>query len=226
MIGVLLATWPVPERHKGIVVDPEEKSAGWIQVKHLVDAGLLTSGTTLTSRTGAWGTGTAVVRPDGLLEVDGKTFESPSGAGRYVKGSVTNGWWFWRVPDGRKLRDVRAAYKGQEPKKAAPTIDWSALHTMLEALPPGHWTTYGSLADAVGTAAEPLGAHLATCQQCTNAHRVLKGHGTVAANFRWRDPSDDRDPIETLRAEGALVNGKPDPARELSSDDLQVLIEQ
>ena len=32
--------------------------------------------------------------------------------------------------------------------------------------------------------------------------------------------------MEMLRAEGALVDAKPDPARELSSDDLQVLIEQ
>ena len=85
MIDVLLATWPVPDGHEGIVVDPHEKSAGWIQIKHLVDAGLLAPGTALTSRPGTWGTGTAVVRPDGLLEVDGKTFESPSGAGRYVK---------------------------------------------------------------------------------------------------------------------------------------------
>jgi alkylated DNA nucleotide flippase Atl1 len=226
MIGVLLATWPVPDRHKGIVVDPEEKSSGWIQVKHLVDAGLLAPGTTLTSRTGAWGTATAVVRPDGLLDVDGKTFESPSGAGRYVKGSASNGWWFWRLPDGRKLRDVKAAYTGQDPKKTAQGFDWSGLHAILEAVPAGHWTTYGSLADAVGTAAQPLGAHVATCQQCTNAHRILKGRGTVAPSFRWSDPDDDRDPMEMLRAEGALINGKPDPARELSSDELQVLIEQ
>jgi hypothetical protein len=64
------------------------------------------------------------------------------------------------------------------------------------------------------------------CQQCTNAHRVLKGHGTVAPNFIRSNRGDDGDPVEMLRAEGALVNGKPDPARELSSDDLQVLIEQ
>jgi alkylated DNA nucleotide flippase Atl1 len=223
---VLLATWAVPEGHKGIVVDPEEKSSGWIQVKHLIDAGLLAPGTTLTSRPGAWETGTAVIRPDGLLDVDGKTFESPSGAGTYVKGSRANGWGFWSLPDGRRLRDIRAAYTSEDREKAAPGFDWSALHAILEAVPPGHWTTYGSLADAVGTAVEPLGAHLATCQQCTNAHRVLKGRGTVARNFRWRDPGDDRDPIEMLRAEGALVNGKPDMARELSSDDLQVLIEQ
>ena len=130
------------------------------------------------------------------------------------------------MPDGRRLRDVRAAYTGKDPKKAAPGFDWSALHAILEALPAGHWTTYGSLADAVGTAAQPLGAHVAACEQCTNAHRILTGDGTVAPNFRWSDPDDDRDPMEMLRAEGALVNGKPDPALELSSDDLQVLIEQ
>ncbi len=113
-----------------------------------------------------------------------------------------------------------------DPAKTTASFDWSALHTILEALPAGHWTTYGSLADAVGTAAQPLGAHVATCQQCTNAHRILKSDGTVAPNFRWSDPDDERDPMEMLRAEGALVNGKPDPARELSSDDLQVLIEQ
>ena len=123
-------------------------------------------------------------------------------------------------------RCPRRLQRARIPQKATPSFDWSALHAILEALPAGHWTTYGSLADAVGTAAQPLGAHVATCEQCTNAHRVLKGDGAVAPNFRWSDPDDDRDPIEMLRAEGALVNGKPDPARELSSDDLQVLIEQ
>ena len=156
----------------------------------------------------------------------GRLSNPPPERVRYVRGSRANGWGFWSLPDGRKLRDVRAAYTGKDPKKAAPSFDWSALHAILEALPAGHWTTYGSLADAVGTAAQPLGAHVAACEQCTNAHRILNGDGTVAPNFRWSDPDDDRDPMEMLRAEGALVNGKPDPALELSSDDLQVLIEQ
>lgn len=226
MIDVLLATWPVPADHKGVVVDPHEKSAGWIQIKHLVEAGLLTPGTVLSPRAGAWGARTALVRPDGLLEIDGKTFDSPSGAGRHVKGSKTHGWWFWSLPDGRRLRDVKAIYTGSDPAGATPGFDWSALHTILEALPAGHWTTYGSLADAVGTAAQPLGAHVATCEQCSNAHRILRSDGAVAPNFKWSDPDDRHDPEEILRAEGALVNGNPDPDRELSSDDLQPLIEQ
>ena len=90
----------------------------------------------------------------------------------------------------------------------------------------GRWTTYGRLADAIGTAPQPLGTHVATCQQCTNAYRILTSEGTVAADFRWNDPGDDRNPMEMLQAEGALVDGRADPARELGSDDLQVLIEQ
>ena len=226
LIDALLATWRVPAGHEGVVVDPHEKSAGWIQVKHLVDAGLIAPDTVLTPRPGSWESRTAIVRVDGLLDVDGKTFDSPSGAGRHVKGSITNGWSFWRLPDGRKLADVRAIYTGEDPAKGAPGFDWTALHTILEALPVGHWTTYGSLADAVGTAPVPLGTHVAGCKQCTNAHRILRSDGTVAPNFAWSDSGDQRDPAEMLQAEGAFVNGSADSARELTSDGLQALIEQ
>lgn len=226
LIDALLETWPVPASHVGAVVDPHEKSAGWIQVKHLVDAGLLDPGTVLSPRSGEWQARTALVRADGLLEVDGKTFDSPSGAGRFVKNSVTNGWSFWRLPDGRRLRDVRDTYTGTAPSKSSPTLDWGPLHAILELLPKGHWTTYGSLADAVGTAAQILGNHVPTCKQCTNAHRVRRSDGKVAPSFQWTDSSVGRDPTEMLREEGALVNGAPDPKLELSSDDLQALTEQ
>jgi alkylated DNA nucleotide flippase Atl1 len=161
-----------------------------------------------------------------LLEIDGKTFESPSGAGRHVKGGITNGWSFWRLPDGRQLRHVRAVYTREDPAKASASFDWSALHTILEALPVGYWTTYGRLADAVGTAPVPLGQHVASCQQCANAYRVLNSGGTVAENFRWSDPQETRSPEEMLQAEGAVIDGRGVPARELSSDDLQALIDE
>jgi alkylated DNA nucleotide flippase Atl1 len=226
LIDALLETWPVPADHVGAVVDPHEKSAGWIQVKHLVEAGLLEPGTVLSPRSGAWQPRTAVVREDGLLEVDGTTFDSPSGAGRFVKNAATNGWSFWRLPDGRRLRDVKEVYTGTAPTKSSTSFDWGPLHAIMELLPPGYWTSYGSLADAVGTAAQPLGNHVSTCRQCSNVHRVLRSDGTVARSFRWTDPDDGRDPTAMLRQEGAYLNGAPDPERELSSDDLQALVEQ
>lgn len=118
LVDVLLSVWPVPVGHVGEVVDPLDKSQDWVEVKNLVGAGLLLPGTRLSPRPGQWQARDALVRDDGMLEVDGQLFGSPSGAGGYVKGSVTNGWTFWRLPDGRKLIDVRAAFRGQKPGAA------------------------------------------------------------------------------------------------------------
>jgi hypothetical protein len=43
---------------------------------------------------------------------------------------VTNGWTFWSLPDGRRLIDVRAAFRGEKPKDEGwtaglPRIEWS-----------------------------------------------------------------------------------------------------
>jgi alkylated DNA nucleotide flippase Atl1 len=224
LIDALLETWPVPAGHVGSVVDPHEKSAGWIQIKHLVDAGLLEPGTVLSPRPGAWQARTALIRADGLLEVDGKTFDSPSGAGRFVKNAATNGWSFWRLADGSRLLDVRDAYSGAAPSKSSP--DWQPLHAIMELLPEGRWTTYGSLADALGTAAQSLGNHIPNCEQCVNAHRVRRSDGKVAPTHQWTDASDGPNPTQLLRDEGAFSNGALDPERELSSDELQALIER
>jgi len=217
LITQILNEWPVPAGHTGAVLDPHEKSAGWIQVKHLVEAQLLQPGTVLTPRSGAWASQTATVRPDGLLDVDGKMFETPSGAGRHVKGSITNGWTFWTLPDGRRLRDVRTIYAGPDHKKGS-GADWAALHSVLEAIPAGHWVDVGACADAVGTASQALRTHMAACAQCTNTHRVL----VQAADGSWRPAVADSgaldDSLDLLRSEAAFVDGAPDPACQLSVD--------
>ena len=65
----------------GQVVDPRDKSQDWVEVKDLVAAGLLQPGTKLTPRQGSWTSREALVRDDGMLEVEGQLFGSPSGAG-------------------------------------------------------------------------------------------------------------------------------------------------
>ena len=141
-------------------------------------------------------------------------------------GKSPNGWTFWQLADGRSLKHVRAAYTGAQPAKPpSRRFDWSALHSILEALPEGHWTTYGDLADAVGTAAQPLGNHVTTCRQCTNAHRILTGEGKVADGFAWLDPADERDSLALLGSEGlAFIEDRADRDRRLFSDDLAALI--
>ncbi|MEU4813747.1 DUF262 domain-containing protein [Nocardia fluminea] len=130
IIDVLLAVWPVPQGHTGEVVDPRDKNQDWVEVKDLVAAGLLTPGTILTPRQGKWRSCEALIRDNGALEVEGQSFGSPSGAGRHVKGSVTNGWTFWSLPDGRRLIDVRAAFRGEKPtgdnkNNALSRVEWS-----------------------------------------------------------------------------------------------------
>jgi alkylated DNA nucleotide flippase Atl1 len=226
MITVLLHTWPVPDGHEGKVIDPHNKvQSDWIQVKHLVEAGLIAPGTILTAGPdGTWKDRYATVLADGQLSVDGRTFETPSGAGKHLKGKATNGWAFWRLPDGRKLLDVRSAFTGTKPNEKATHFDWSTLHAILEALPAGHWTTYGSLAEVIGTSPQPLGGHVAGCNQCANAHRILQSNGTVSPGFTWTDPNDLRQPMEMLEYEGLpFHNGKADKTRELTADDLAAL---
>ncbi|MGH2702350.1 MAG: GmrSD restriction endonuclease domain-containing protein [Actinomycetota bacterium] len=227
MLEALLATWPVPEGHAGEVRQSETSQPTWVEVKHLVAADLLPVGTRLQPRAGKWGAADATVRADGAIELDGQTFHTPSGAGRHVRGRATNGWTFWRLEDGRKLSDVRALFRGDQPAtdRRAAAFDWAGLHAIVEALPEGRWTTYGDLADAVGTAAQAVGNHITACSQCVNAHRVLRHTGRVADAFNWADPEDRRDPKEMLRAEGVRFTGdRADATQRLAGDDLAALV--
>jgi alkylated DNA nucleotide flippase Atl1 len=104
-------------------------------------------------------------------------------------------------------------------------FDWSRLHAVLARLPVGRWTTYGDLADVVGTAAQPLGGHLTRCDACQNAWRVLGSDGRPRPNFEWSDPSDTRSQQAALAAEGvSFARGSADPDRRLGRADLESLI--
>jgi hypothetical protein len=50
----------------------------------------------------------AVITDDGWFTVAGERFPSPSSAASHcLGGRAANGWTWWRLPDGRKLADVR-----------------------------------------------------------------------------------------------------------------------
>lgn len=225
LTDLLLAVWPVPEGHTGAISDGSTKVNAWVEVKHLVAAGLLPAGTVLHSRPGQWEGRRATVLADGQVEFEGTTYTSPSSAGYHAKGGRgANGWNFWLLEDGRRLGDVRAQYRGEKADRPA-GFDWSSLHEILEAVPPGRWTSYRDLADAVGTAPQPLGAHLSKCTQCANAWRVLSSDGRIAPGFQWSDPDDDRDPADLLREEGVtLVGGVAAADQRLDSEALGLLI--
>lgn len=115
LIDVILKVWPVPDGHQGRVVDPQTKAQEWVEVKHLVGAGLIAPGSVIISNHRDFRGIEAVVTADGHIELDGKRFSSPSGAGKHLRKRAMNGWYYWSMPDGRRLRDVRAEFMEGHP---------------------------------------------------------------------------------------------------------------
>ena len=110
---------------------------------------------------------------------------------------------------------------------SAAQFDWSELHDVLDALPAGRWTSYGDLAELVGTAPRALGTHVARCTECTNAWRVLGGDGRARCRFHWGDPSERRTQADVLAIEGVrFPRGAADPSQRLTPPELLALSER
>ncbi|MFB9072299.1 DUF1524 domain-containing protein [Citricoccus parietis] len=120
LIGTLLQVWPTPYGHQGTVVDPQAKSVEGIDLRHLIDAGVLSVGETLHSTHRDFPGSTATVLDGGKLEVQGKTYASPSAAAKSLRKRATNGWYFWAIRDGQRLMNVRAEFIAQ--RQLPPTL--------------------------------------------------------------------------------------------------------
>lgn len=106
-------------------------------------------------------------------------------------------------------------------------FDWSRVDEAVAAIPAGAWTSYGDLAELVGTAAQPTANHIAQDPSVVNAYRVLSSDGTISFNFTWHDPHDTRDPMEMLVGEGVEFdeNDKASQAQRLGPPELAALID-
>ncbi|WP_200919646.1 GmrSD restriction endonuclease domain-containing protein [Rathayibacter sp. Leaf296] len=122
MIDAILATWPVPREHRGVILDRAARPRSEAWLRDLTVAGLLPAGTVLRARSTDRVT-EAVVQENGDLLLEGRLFDSPSGAGKQAIGHAVNGWWFWRLVDGRTLADIRAEYESRREGGARPTDD-------------------------------------------------------------------------------------------------------
>ncbi|GAB2515626.1 6-O-methylguanine DNA methyltransferase, DNA binding domain [Corynebacterium atrinae] len=103
---------------------------------------------------------------------------------------------------------------------------WSKVRSIVATIPAGHWARYGDVAAAAGTNAQSVGNHLAE-HEVLNAHRVLRGDGAVAENFRWLDPRETRTAREVLTDEGLEFTsaGKADPEARVPLEKLLILVE-
>lgn len=149
-------------------------------------------------------------RPSAIVQV---ALREGAGTERSARGPA---WWF--TSDGHSLTDLAS-------DEATGGFDWSGLHRILDAMPSGRWTTYGDLADLIGTAAQPLGGHVAACVDCVNAYRVLDSNGRTSVGFRWADEAKQKSQRHVLEGEGIVFAGdRADQGKRLSRAELRRLI--
>lgn len=186
MIDRILAEWPAPPGHKVQLVDGRARAFAWIQLKDLVNAGLLQPGTTLYPRPEKWSGLEATVTAAGQVSYDGQVFDSPSGAASYIEGRASNGWHFWRLADGRRLADLRALYDGTASSGSA----WQdQLHMLLELLPEDRWTSADALGESLGVAARVVAEHMEECAAC-RGWAALWGKGSDRDETRFLGGND------------------------------------
>lgn len=116
LLDAILATWPTPDGHQGLEVVSDVRQQQSVGVRDLVAEGLLPAGTKLTPPAGPWGAVEAEVISSGDILLNGQTFTSPSAAGHHLRQGATNGWSFWRLPDGQRLRDLRRTFASRHPR--------------------------------------------------------------------------------------------------------------
>ena len=106
-------------------------------------------------------------------------------------------------------------------KRSLAGRDWSDLHALLHQVLPGEWTTYGELAEAIGSSARAVGRHVQVCEACPNAYRVLTNSGGVSEGFTWANVTDTRDPFSVLEGEGVtFTDGRASPSQRVEAPEL------
>jgi alkylated DNA nucleotide flippase Atl1 len=106
-------------------------------------------------------------------------------------------------------------------------FDWSRINAAIAAIPRGRWTTYGELAQLGGTAAMPVGQHVASTPSLGNAYQVLGSDGRPRPEFHWNTPGDVRNVADVLQQDGVRfdASGAADPSQRITAAELSALIE-
>lgn len=175
LVDALVATWPVPEGHVVAFTNaaPAAESAS-ASVGDLLRDGLLQPGQILHARSGIWADKTSTVLDDGQLLVEDQKFTSPSAAGHYIRKANTNGWSFWRLADGRRLKDLRTEYLKRRGGAAPPSDSDISPFTEADLSPLSH-----RLADLI------LLANRVSAAASSSQERLLPG-ATNDPDFLWR----------------------------------------
>lgn len=109
--------------------------------------------------------------------------------------------------------------------RVATEQDWELVRRVVAALPEGTWTSYGDLAELIGTGPRQVGAYMRD-GDVPRAYRVLTASGKVSDGFRWSDGRTGRDVPDLLREDGVSVSrgGVADRGQRMYVYDLRLLV--
>ncbi|MFC9269496.1 DUF262 domain-containing protein [Streptomyces zhihengii] len=115
---------------------------------------------------------------------------------------------------------------GVRPSAGEDSAAWTELRAALVAMPSGSWTTYGDVAELIGSHPVPVGAYLGSHAGIVGAHRVLTVEGRVSAAFRWPEGSGKQSPQEVLESEGVRFDpsGRAHRSQRLTAAELATLL--
>ncbi len=143
-----------------------------------------------------------------LLHRLGLRSGEPSSAG-------VNGMAYWTVDGEISLLDLGAEVGVLE--RSARSVNRDALREACDAIPKGHWTTYGDLADAIGVpgAAQSVAGVISSDESIPNAQRVLRSTGHISPGWSATDGGGPEVARQRLEMEGLTFseNDSADPSR-------------
>jgi alkylated DNA nucleotide flippase Atl1 len=103
---------------------------------------------------------------------------------------------------------------------------WAEMRAALVAMPSGTWTTYGDIAELIGSSTVPIGDYLAAKSGVIGAYRVLTSDGRVTDAFQRPDGQAYGTPQEALEREGVPFDtaGRAHRSRRLVAAELATLL--
>ena len=112
LTSIILDIWKVPKGHMSKVHRERSESSKRVQVIDLISAGLIEPGQRIFPHAKKYEGISASILVDGRIELNGVIYDSLSGAGVSVRGSSTNGWWFFAIdkPSGPRLSELYKTY--------------------------------------------------------------------------------------------------------------------
>ena len=106
-------------------------------------------------------------------------------------------------------------------------FDVKRLHRTISLIEPGEWSTYGELAEVVGSHPRGVGAHIRHCGADVPEWRILNRRGESQPGFTWTTRNKKGSQLDVLMNEGVpMVDGnRADPTAMVDAVELQKRLE-